>query len=422
MTSPPDVEIVAGMEVYATKSVPCYGRIRSTDEDFRVRELLDESEIRKEPFPGCVPLYEVEKKSIDTFHMERRLSEILRSRVRYAGLKDKRAVAVQYVTPTSWRPDFPQLVEEGLFRCRVVGYLDRPISRSMVLANGFVIVVRDCCPSMEASLEEASGLCRERKVPNFYGLQRFGTSEALTHRLGRAMVKGSFGEATRLMLEEPRSTDNEDTSRARALVTQGRVAEALDLLPRRQDIERMVAKSLASDPGDPVKALRAVPIALRRFYVQAYQSFIFNRTLSVALKRGLDISEYERGDNWGELADDGLRVKKVHGVRDTLAGSATPLVQMVGYGYRDYGSRFDECLEEVMGKEGVAAADFYVRDMQEVSVEGGFRRAHLPVKGFSHSMEGDVATLEFGLGRGAYATVLLREVLKPPDPAAAGFG
>ena len=39
----------------------------------------------------------------------------------------------------------------------------------------------------------------------------------------------------------------------------------------------------------------------------------------------------------------------------------------------------------------------------------------------SHREEGDETTVSFTLARGAYATVFLREPVKPPDPAAAGF-
>ena len=59
--------------------------------------------------------------------------------------------------------------------------------------------------------------------------------------------------------------------------------------------------------------------------------------------------------------------------------------------------------------------------MQELSAEGGFRRPHLAVADPTWTVEGSTATLAFTLGRGQYATVLLREVLKPEDPVSAGL-
>jgi tRNA pseudouridine13 synthase len=59
--------------------------------------------------------------------------------------------------------------------------------------------------------------------------------------------------------------------------------------------------------------------------------------------------------------------------------------------------------------------------MQEVSSEGGFRRPSLALKDAAWKIEGRTATLEFTLARGQYATILLREIVKPNDPADSGL-
>ena len=224
-----------------------------------------------------------------------------------------------------------------------------------------------------------------------------------------------------MILSEPRERDTPDAAAAREAFSRERYDEGTRLLPPGQDIERAVAARLAVKPGDPVHGLRGAPIGLRRLYTQAYQSYLFNRTLSLAIGRGLGISGPEAGDNWGDLSPDGLVLTKVHGVREPLAGGAVPLVQLAGYAYRNYGSRFDRCLESVMEEEGVSAKEFYVEEMQEVSVEGGFRRPHMTAKDTSCAVEGKTARLGFTLARGEYATVLVREIVKPDDPEAQGF-
>jgi tRNA pseudouridine13 synthase len=421
MTVPPELDRAVGMEVYATETPPCEARLKSGEEDFRVEEVLGDLDIQREPLPGYLPLYRVEKRSIDTLHLERMMAEALKSRVSHAGMKDKRAVAVQFVTPTSTRSEKPEAVERENFRAVRVGYVPKPISRPMVSGNRFEIILRGCCQSIEDSIVRAYRLADSLRLPNFYGLQRFGARDALTHRVGRAIIRRRFKEVIEILLLEQRSLDDSTTREARVLMASGRYDEGCKLLPSEQDTERMVAHHLSRKPDDAVGALRAVPIALRRLYAQAFQSYLFNRTLSLALERGLDISRVERGDNWGEVSSDGLNLKKVHGVKEPLSEGAIPLVQFAGYAYRNYGSRFDRCLEEVMAGEQVAARNFYVQEMQEVSVEGGFRRPHLAVKGTSYSVHGDEAKLSFTLPRGGYATVLIREIVKPRDPEAAGF-
>jgi tRNA pseudouridine13 synthase len=97
------------------------------------------------------------------------------------------------------------------------------------------------------------------------------------------------------------------------------------------------------------------------------------------------------------------------------------MVQLLGYAFRNYGSRFDALIEEIVEGEGISPGQFYVKEMQEVSSEGGFRRPHLFVKDAAWAASEGTATLSFTLSRGQYATVLLREVIKPRDPAASGL-
>ena len=77
-----------------------------------MEEFIPKMEIANEDRPNYYPLYRVEKRSIDTLHMERSLSEALRNRLSYGGMKDKRAVAVQYVTPTITK-SLPRLKSSG---------------------------------------------------------------------------------------------------------------------------------------------------------------------------------------------------------------------------------------------------------------------------------------------------------------------
>ncbi len=410
-----------GIEAYASPGAPCTARAKSSEADFRVEESIADAGLTEEARPDYYPLYRVEKHAIDTMHMERALSDALKSRLSYGGLKDKRAVAVQYVTPTSTKSERPQRVVRERFSAQLVGFVPRPLSRSSVVGNRFEVVLRNCCQSIADRVSEVFALAEARRLPNFYGLQRFGSSGVVTHRIGRAIIRRKFREAVELILIEKRATDDEATHEAREAMAGGRFDEGSRLLPPGRDVEKMVARKLSLDPEDWVGALRAVPIKLRRLYTQAYQSFIFNRTLSNALMGGLDLSKLEVGDNWSAAPAGGLVLSEVHGAGEPAPEDAVPMVQFAGYSYRDYGSRFDGCANEAMKEEGVAARDFYVREMQEVSVEGGFRRPHLAVQDASFECSGERTVLKFVLGRGQYATVLLREVIKPSDPIQSGL-
>jgi tRNA pseudouridine13 synthase len=416
-----EVEQSVGIGFYATGGAPCSGRAKASPEDFLVEERLTIVPSTGEGRPDSFPLYRVQKRSIDTLHMAKDLSGELRSNVCYGGLKDKRAVAVQYLTPTSRRSLRPARVVKDSYTAELVGFVDEPMSRARIAGNSFTVVLRDCCADIAERVEEVMRIAELRKLPNYYGLQRFGTSGAGTHLVGRAIVKMEFEEAVGLLLGAPFFGESETGRAAREAMLSQKYEEGLRLLPAGRDVEKQVAMELIQHPHEWVRALRKVPIRLRRLYVQAYQSYVFNRTLSMAIAEGEDISKMQPGDNWAEASPDGLLTSAPRGVRDAPNASAVPMVQVVGYAFRNYLSRFDGHLEAVLESEGVEPGSFYVKEMQEVSAEGGFRRPHLAVRDSSWNIDGQTAAIKFTLGKGQYATVLIREILKPRDPVASGL-
>jgi len=417
---PPAVDIDAGMTVYATPGGRMPGRLRTTREDFEVSEIFDLGQVEQERKEGYVPVYSLRKTGLDTPHAAKELANALKSNVNFAGLKDSHAVTTQYASARSSRAEDPPKVKGTGFEAERVGYLPRPITRGMIAGNGFRIVVRSEA-SVTESVEAVYGMCSSRKLPNFFGYQRFGLRSMVNHRVGKAVLTRDFKGAIELLLAEPRRGETPDAAEARRLVREGRYREAQKFFSQKQDIERRVSGYLADKPGDYFGAFRRVPILPRRLFVQSYQAYVFNLTLSRAVATGLDISAAKEGDNWTQVAQDGLRLGRVHGVKEPVVEGALPLVQLVGYAFRDYGSRFDSLIVPVLAEEGIRPQQFYLKEAEEVSNEGGFRQAPLLATALGRrDIEGGVV-LSFNLGRGEYATTLLREVLKPEDPLASGF-
>jgi tRNA pseudouridine13 synthase len=421
-TAPPP-DVASGMTVYATRgNWRIVGRLRGSPEDFQVEEVLNLGEVspdRTDEF--AIPVYRVKKRGIDTPHAAAELAEFLKSNVNFAGMKDSNAVTTQYASARSVKAADPPFVRGSRFEAERVGYLRRPISRGMMAGNRFVIKVLTE-EDVSERVDEVYRRCAQRVVPNFFGYQRFGLRGMVNHRVGRAILRRDFKGAVELFLGEPRQGESDAASEARRLAEGGRYGEAAERFSPRQDLERRIARHLVDKPGDYLGGLRRVPMTPRRLFVQAYQSYIYNLTMSAALEAGLDISEAERGDNWAEVNSDGLGFGKVHGVREPLMAAGTvALVQLVGYAFRDYSSRFDGLIIPILKEEGVEPSQFYIKEAEEMSNEGGFRQAPLLVKDPAYSAQGGKPTLSFTLGRGEYATTLLREVLKPDDPLSAGF-
>ncbi|HVC27273.1 MAG TPA: tRNA pseudouridine(13) synthase TruD [Nitrososphaerales archaeon] len=421
LSPPPQIDIESGLLTYSTGGARHEGRLRTSFQDFRVEELISLEDVRPTKAPGLVPVYQVTKAGVDTPHVAREIAAMIKSEVNYAGLKDKNATVVQYISARSTRAMAPAELRGGRFEARLVGF-SRPVTRGMLKGNRFRILV-ETSEDIGADVEACFRACGERRVANFYGYQRFGLKGGVNRRVGKAIVEKDFARATGLILSDPRDGEDDMAREARRLCGEGRYAEAVRLFSPRQDAERSVAFHLSQKPGDHVGALRRIPIPIRRLLVNSYQSYLFNLALSRAVADGVDLSNALSGDNWARLDEDGLTVGRVHGVKEDVPNgwTAVPLIQIVGYGYRNYGSRLDRVLAEVMEKEGVSPGAFYIKEAEEMSSEGGFRPAPLLSSDLSFKKEERGFVLEFSLGKGEYATVLLREVLKPERPQSMGF-
>jgi tRNA pseudouridine13 synthase len=96
-----------------------------------------------------------------------------------------------------------------------------------------------------------------------------------------------------------------------------------------------------------------------------------------------------------------------------------PAIRMVGYTFQPGKGRFENITRTILQEEEVAAKDFYIKEMQELSHQGGFRQAPLWCTDFSYKR--DPLMVSFKLPKGSYATALLREIIKPDDPIRSGF-
>ncbi len=88
-----------------------------------------------------------------------------------------------------------------------------------------------------------------------------------------------------------------------------------------------------------------------------------------------------------------------------------------------------EIEREILEREGVSPADFHISLMPEISVRGGLRTILAPIIDLSTGETTEdpanpskmKTSFAFTLHRGSYATVLLREFMKPIDLTEAGF-
>jgi tRNA pseudouridine13 synthase len=432
------LERTVGIDHYVTDSDGTGGQLRVEPGDFRVREL---EAFEAEPLDASSKTYEhllvrVTLRRWDTNDFARELSNrlgISRHRVSWAGTKDKHAVTTQLFSVDGIEPE--NLPEISGAEFEVVGRTGRSILFGDLAGNAFEIRVRDA-----DTPENAATITDELRafgggtvgVPNFFGQQRFGSQRPVSHEIGLAMVREQWGEAVMTYVGNPSEREREETREARAFVEETRDwSAALDRLPEYLGYERSMVHELdrRTDGGDQPAtdadfraALGELPDNLSQLFVNAAQSYLFNQMLSERLDRGLPFDRPIEGDivcfadndapEGLELPDTDrtqrVTADRVESVRRHCErGRAFVTAPLVGTDTELADGEQGDIEHAVLEVADLEPGDFEVPDGFGST---GTRRAIL-VRTDLDYREGPLE-LSFALGRGSYATVVLREYLK----------
>ena len=260
---------------------------------------------------------------------------------------------------------------------------------------------------------------------NYYGLQRFGSERLVTHLVGKAILERKFDKATEILLTY---TTNYDSKFSREIREKLRDIKSnpnlIREIPPGMDIEKNLAKAILIGK-DPISALRTIPISIRRLFVQAFQAFLFNKTLSIAIRDDFSLTIPEESDLCFDVFGDDLTFGKIRKYEKGKPADSRiqrlPIIRLPGYSFQPGKNRFDKIIKEFMKQENINAKDFFIKEMQELSESGGFRQACYVCKNFKYKKEENSLLVGFSVPKGSYATVLLRELIKPANPIESGF-
>jgi len=397
----PKIDSDIGIMLYSTSFEGVGGKIRSSPENFFVSEILDEKMLAKISQTAGYAVYKLKKYGIDTNHT---LSEIFNThglRLKAFGLKDANATTEQFVCNTNTTRS-PERISTNRYVLDRMGFVAKPLTKKFMVGNKFEIKIDG------ANFEKISNFKDYGKVLNFYGYQRFGSKRPVSHLIGKAILQRDFEKAVQILLSFTSENDLAGNNKIRKILEdKSNYEKAIKEIPPQMDLERIVLDEIIKH-GDAIKALRALPLSLRRFFVQAFQAYVFNRTVSMAFDDGEELFLPKEGDVCFDKNNDIGRYQN-----DPTQRLALPLV---GYSYSK-SNRFDHQIAKILEREGIHAKDFFLKEMQEVSDQGGFRQAAIKCENFSVSEP----IVSFILSRGSYATILLREIMRPANPIEAGF-
>lgn len=424
---------------YISADVPGVGgMLKQRPEDFLVEEI-----------PAYQPAGEgehismfVEKRKLSTMELVNILAKhfgVKREAVGIAGLKDKHAITRQVVTihvPGKAPEDFPMLDHDKVGVLWVDLHTNK-LKRGHLKGNRFSIRVRGVDPTAVRHALRSMRILEQQGAPDRIGEQRFGYRQN-NHLVGRAIVLGDWDEAVREILR-PVELGEQGARQldARRAWEAGDLATALELMPTALPAERTVLGCLHKAQSAE-RAIRAVGRREIEFYLSALQSAVFNAVLDRRLTEGA-IGSLVAGDV-AFKHDNGAVFSVDHVVADDpdtaerlAAFAISPSGPMWGTGMKRAEGAIDEIEVAALVEIGLtpdALDEFAQREKGTAKwrLEGQRRPFRVPVG--SPDVEGGVdehggyVRCAFDLPRGAFATVVMREIMKPElaDAGSTGDG
>lgn len=402
---------------YLTERIPGVGgTIKQEFEDFQVFEVP----LYEPSGEGEHTYFEVEKRdlaTLDAIHLLARALDVPRVSIGHAGLKDRRSISRQVFSVRLIPPEKIRAVRISGLEVLWTKLHGNKLRVGHLKGNRFRIRVRGIRRDAEKTVGSIIALLEERGVPNYYGPQRFG-SRGDAHRLGKDLLLLRHREVVERLLGFPSSSErNPEVHRARRLFEAGDLEGALERFPSSYRLEIRLLRYLLRAPGNYRGAVRKIDENLRKIYISAFQSALFNELLD----RRLELS----GGRPGRLFDGDLaqlhRNRAVFPVSVAAeeqhraeAGELSPSGPLFGKMMTWPSGLQGELEEGILREHGLRPTIFH-QMMQRLRMKGSRRALRFPVSDLCWQVDGRVLELEFFLPRGSYATTFLREILKNDD-------
>lgn len=310
----------------------------------------------------------------------------------------------------------------------------RSIKLGSHLGNHFVIVIRNIenVNNPIKRIQKIFKILQNQGFPNYFGLQRFGTFRPNSHLIGKFLLEGKFKEAFDEYVVNTYSTEMDLSQDVRnELAKTGNLEKAYNNFPVSLNYEKIMIKHLIDNKGDYKGAINKLPSYLKKLLISSFQSYLFNKMLSLRIKKGYPLFKPIKGDVISILNDVNGQCTQIvykyggcydkhlkEALRLNRASIVIPLI-----GYDTDLSKFplmNELIKEICMMEQIDGDIFNNNLLREFEFKGAFRSMIAKPNGLKlleftndENFQGKMKLrLEFSLQRGSYATMLLRELMK----------
>jgi len=334
-------------------------KLKQLQEDFVVIEI---PAVKTETQGGFLYFW-MRKKGRNTLDVVKELARQLRIKekgIGFAGSKDKHAITEQMISIAGVNKENVEKLHFENTSLEFYGYGSKPISLGDLQGNRFEIVIRDLDDEIVEKTDH---------FENYFDEQRFSENNV---KIGRHLLKKEFGKAAALV----------------------------------DDLK--VRKYLDSKPTDYVGALKILPLRLLRMYVNAYQSYLWNKTVAMYLEKvGKVLKKVPYSE--GEL----LFVSNPEKFKELK-------IPLVGFGHEDLDdNEVQEIIDGIMEEENISYSDFIIKQIPELTLEGELRNVFVVVKDMkiAKTMKDELndgkkkVKVSFTLPKGSYATLVIKRII-----------
>ncbi len=398
------------------------GRIRCSNEDFYVEEVPLALPTGEGP-NTWIEIQKNGKTTLDIVLDVARHLHLSRKRMGFAGMKDKSAITRQWICVSNITPEeLPDDLEDVLYNVKILDIKSnqKKLRIGQLEGNKFKIVIRDIENPDEAcdNARRVLDLLEVTGVPNYYGYQRFGELRSNTHLVGKALVEGNVKKAVDTYIGNPADGEYEQAYQARQLYDEGKLQESYDLMPKSMRYEKYMLQELIHsnkkgqlEEKDYIKSIEALPKPLKRMFVNAYESYLFNKIINERSKIG--INKYYTGDiiidkeeRWVHEIDEDTIEEDINNFTlnptAPLIGSKVPLADGIQ----------GEIEKKIIEEEQVSKEAFACPKTPKLGSHGIRRSVRFKVDQTNVKKMDDAIEVEFFIPKGCFATSVLREIMK----------
>lgn len=360
------------------------------------------------------------------------------------GIKDMQAITYQYCTLRDISIDRARKANNRLEKYNIelgsFSTVNKSLNIGGLKGNNFEIVVRglkcvektviegkeyerfvDC---NELYISDRVATLKKNGFVNFFGEQRVGEAGqreiigVRSYEVGRMMLKNDFTGAIDLLMKGRNRTkdgqfaESEEVRNFRNIyfTSNKDVDKTLSVLPRSMtnSREKIVLKGLKRYGLErPLEAIKCLNFSVRTFWINAYQSYIWNKVVTERIQR-FGCCPVE-GDLYKDRDTNEIKV-----VGDTSTVSITDIVlPLVGYNVIYPKNEIGTFMKALLEKDHV---ELKKGAIPEATAKGSYRHIVVNCDDLTWQRietDGDTssARFRFSLPKGSYATVCLRELM-----------